>query len=170
MKKITAIRFNDQPIHVFDYITYIYDNEDDINFTFNLELIISEVTALKYEREEEISVTIEYDNLEKRTLTMEIESITEVGNAEIPEISLTTSISSPNEFPGVQIINWDTEEWPKLTKDITIEEIRAVEMPSREVEITATLPIDLAEWLEWNDHDEEILKQVLYEYKAKASK
>ncbi|MFC0417746.1 hypothetical protein ACFFHH_20270 [Cytobacillus solani] len=130
------------------------------------------MVALKYENEKEIEVFIESTDFKDLSFLMTIDHITEVGNAELPEIFLSGPSINPDEFKDFKIVNWDTpiDEFPRLKKEVTIEEVRAVEMPSREVEITAELPIDLAEWLEWNKHDDDLLKEFLYMYKTKASK
>ncbi|EFV74936.1 hypothetical protein [Cytobacillus pseudoceanisediminis] len=168
---IQSIRFNGEPVNFFDYVTYLFDSQDNINYSFQLELIISEVAAIKYEYEKEISVTIEYSNSYVRELLLKVEDITEVGNAEVPKIYLTKPEINPKDFNELRMVNWDTpmEEYPGLRDDILIEQIREFEMPSKVVEITANLPIDLAEWIEQNEHDDELLKEFLYMYKAKAS-
>lgn len=112
---------------------------------------------------------MKYNNGEEQTFLMLVQGITEVGKAEIPNLELCVRIEDPEEFKELKMVNWNTpiEEY-SLRSDITIEEIRKIEMPNRKVEIESTLPIDLEEWVFYNeDNISEILKEALYDYRNK---
>jgi hypothetical protein len=175
MKTIKSISFNDEMIHVFESLMYIFDlsNENGAGYGLHLELITTELTIRKYRYQENILVDLTYTNGELQTLVMHVDHSEEGGHGEIPEMSLYVSISSPKEFPELAIVNWDTpdEEYPRLQKTISLTEIRAVEMPYENVRLDAELPIDLSEWTHENrDNLSEMLTEALYDYwKKKAS-
>jgi hypothetical protein len=172
MKTIKSISFNDEPIHVFESLMYIYDssNEYGQSYGIHLELITTELAIRKYRYQENILVDLTYTNGELQTLVMHVDHSEEGGHGEIPELSLYVSIRSPEEFPELAIVNWDTpdEEYPNLQKNISLTEIRSVEMPYESVRLDAELPIDLSEWTHENqDNLSEILTEALYDYQKK---
>jgi hypothetical protein len=171
---IKSVKLNDEPIHVFDYNWYIYDHEDG-DYDLNLELIITEIVAGKFNFEDKVNVSLRYDNEEEQNLLMSVDSVIEVGHPEIPTIDFSGPIDDPKEFEGLRIVKWKTsyEEYRFHKEDITIEEIRKVEMPNRDVNINLNLnlPIDLQEWVEQNEGKvKEIIEESLYNFwKTKAS-
>ncbi|MDQ0975878.1 hypothetical protein QFZ31_005756 [Neobacillus niacini] len=168
MKDIKYVRINEELIHVFDYVRYVYDNEIGDCF-FHLDLIVTEVVIIKYVFDQEVKVSLVYNNGEEHTFTMLVQGVTEVGNAEIPILELCVKIDDPEKFQELKIVKWDTplEEY-SLGNNITIEEIRRIEMPNREVQFEATLPIDLEEWVYSNRHKiSTILTEALTDYKNK---
>jgi hypothetical protein len=175
MKTIKSISFNDEPIHVFESLMYIFDLSDEYGpgYGLHLELITTELTIRKYRYQENILVDLTYTNGELQTLVMLVDHTEEGGHGEIPEMSLYVSIRNPKEFPELAIVNWDTEQdvYPELQKNISLTEIRAVEMPYENVRLDAELPMDLSEWTHENrDNISEIITEALYDYwKKKAS-
>ncbi|TWE05991.1 hypothetical protein FB550_1026 [Neobacillus bataviensis] len=165
MKEIKSVRINGDPIHLFDCVMYIFDNENGKYF-LHLDLIVTEVEMLKYRFNQEVRVSIKYNNGKEQNLTMLVQGTTEIGNAEIPILELCVDIDNPEDFQGIKIVNWETpiEEF-SLRNDILIEEIRKIDMPNKNVEIQATLPIDLQEWVYSNSENiSEILKEALIDY------
>ncbi|MEH7157458.1 hypothetical protein [Neobacillus drentensis] len=165
--EIKSIKINDEMIHIFDYALFIFDgNEND--YSLSLDIMVSEVVALKFYNEDKVKVCWQYNNGEEQTFMMNLDHVTEVGNTEIPELNLTVDIDNPKDFWWLKTVNFDTkEEYPSLRKDITIDEIRKVEMPDRELDLTVMIPIDLEEWLYRSDNQSEILKEALYDYRKK---
>ncbi|MES1047224.1 hypothetical protein FOA22_22480 [Heyndrickxia oleronia] len=173
MSKIVTVKFDNEPVHVFDSTIYIYQNESN-KFGLNLEFIITEIVAKKYHYyRDKVNVTFELSNGMIKNYPMSVEDVTEVGNAEIPVIFLHTDIPSIEGFEDVIILDDDTfnEKYPELNKNISIEEIRKVEMPKEDVDIEVNLPIDLAEWIYANEKNmSAILEEALHDYWKKKSK
>lgn len=173
MKIINKVQINGEAIHVFDYICYFIKSAEN-DYRLNIELVVSEVVAKKYYRHGQIDVQLTYENEEVEMLIMDIDYLEEVsGDAEIPIMELGATLTSIEGYEDIKVYDdsviWNEDRgWPRVTPSVTIEDIRRVEMPDEEIDIsmTLTLPIDLTEWIHKNNVNfEEILKEALYEYR-----
>lgn len=164
MRKITTIKLNNQEEHIYSYEMYIFDEEED-GYDFHIEVVISEIVAEKYYEASEIDVTIIYENNEEKQLSMKVFDITQVGNAEVPILHLCKESINIDEYRDLRVFNVDNYEVRDIKSDLTIEDIRKVEMPLSEVYTTLILPIDQTEWIDWTGEGiNEMLSEAIYDY------
>lgn len=163
MVRVKSVKIDGEMIHVFRSMIYIFESHS--RFTLELDLIVSEIVVKKYKNEETLIVEME---LEDGRLFSSIMNVT-ILPGRLPRLNLFMEIDDPDEYQGIQRVNENANLFPNLEEDITIEEIRQVEMPHEKITLKLNLPIDQIEWLKEQKprNLNEIFSKLIYVYWGK---
>ena len=145
MVTVKTVKIDGKSIFVFNSEIYIIESIE--GYTLELDIIVSEVTLRKYQRED--------------TLIVEIEP------GKLPQLNLFCEIVNLNDYPTLRVVNENDSEFPNVEKtSITIEAIRKVEMPNERINVRLNLPIDQVEWLQKHKSKElnQIFKELIYDF------
>ena len=162
MRKIKSVSIDNEVINIFDAVEYQSDGVHGKLFYF-LDLIISETAALKYfeQSNRKVHVVCTYDDGISIERNMKFQFVTEVfaGSEEVPTMELETEITEFEDAEIIKTLNDLIDPLPKLRKDITISQIRDVEIPYYTESLELQLPADLINSFE--DEKENINKTIV---------
>lgn len=162
MRKIQSVSIDNEVLSVFDANEYQSDGVDNKLFYF-LDLIISETAALKYfnQPNENVHVVCTYEDGSSIERNMKIQYVTEVyaGCEDVPTMELETEIPEFENPEIIMTLDDFIDPLPKLREDITISQIREVEIPYYTEEFELELAADLINCFE--DEKENINKMII---------
>ncbi|WP_026693396.1 hypothetical protein [Peribacillus kribbensis] len=164
MTKVKTVKIDGEDIYIFNSVLYIL--EASAGWSLILDMIVTEITQERYKKEENLILEIELEDGRVFNSIMHIQPIP----GGLPQLSLYTYIDDANEYPDVMIVNENETSFPRIDQDLTIEEIRKVEMPQVKVKLNLTLPIDQAEWIAGKKKKEldQILRTAIYDFWGKS--
>ena len=159
MVTVKTVKIDGKSIFVFNSEIYIIESIE--GYTLELDIIVSEVTLRKYQREDALIIELEDGSL--------ISSIMDVKvlPGKLPQLNLFCEIVNLNDYPTLRVVNENDSEFPNVEKtSITIETIRKVEMPNERINVRLNLPIDQVEWLQKHKSKElnQIFKELIYDF------
>jgi hypothetical protein len=159
MVVVKSVKIDGESIHVFNSAIYIF--EVGTSFTLELNLIVSEVVVKKYKKEETLILEIELDNGRVIHSIMHVKIL----SGGLPQLNLFCELDTIEEYRDFDLVNENDSWFPNIEEDITIEDIRKVEMPDEEISVKLKLPIDQVEWLKRQKKTRvnEIFKEVIYD-------
>nr|WP_295969987.1 hypothetical protein [uncultured Bacillus sp.] len=162
MTKIRTVRIDGEQIHVFNSALYIFESSK--GHTLELEMIVSEVVLNKYLHEENLIIEIELED--DRVISSIMYLKTFAGG--LPQLNLYCELDE-GDLRLYQDFDMITEydlNFPNIEEGITLEEIRKVEMPDKNIKLKVKLPIDQCEWLELLEREQlnEIIKEMIDDY------
>lgn len=162
MTKIRMVRIDGEQIHVFNSALYIFESSK--GHTLELEMIVSEVVLNKYLHEENLIIEIELED--DRVISSIMYLKTFAGG--LPQLNLYCELDE-GDLRLYQDFDMITEydlNFPNIEEGITLEEIRKVEMPDKNIKLKVKLPIDQCEWLELLEREQlnEIIKEMIDDY------
>lgn len=160
MAAVKIVKMDGEEIHVFTSAIYIF--EASSGFTLELDLIVSEVAVKKYKEMENLIVEIELEDGRVFQAIMQVESLP----GGLPRLHLFSEIEDPREYAGLNLVHENDAWFPNIEEGITLDEIRAVEMPIEEIRLKLNLPIDQVEWLKSQKKRvlHELFKDLIYEH------
>jgi hypothetical protein len=161
MVAVKTVKIDGQDIYVFNSEIYIIESIE--GYTLELDMIVSEVTVGKFQKEDTLIVEIELEDESLITSIMEVKVLP----GKLPQLNLFCEIVDLDEYPTLRVVNENDSEFPNVEKtSITLEEIRKVEMPNERINLRLKLPIDQVEWLQEHKSKElnELFKEFIYDY------
>jgi hypothetical protein len=161
MVTVKTVKIDGKSIFVFNSEIYIIESIE--GYTLELDIVVSEVTLRKYQREDTLIVEIE---LEDGSLISSIMDV-KVLPGKLPQLNLFCEIVNLNDYPTLRVVNENDSEFPNVEKtSITIETIRKVEMPNERINVKLNLPIDQVEWLQKHKSKElnQLFKELIYDF------
>ncbi|WP_428911472.1 hypothetical protein [Niallia sp. Krafla_26] len=160
MVNVKSVKIDGEMIHIFS--SAIYMVESSKGCTLELDLIVSEVTIRKYQKEETLIVEFELEDNRLFSAIMHVKVL----SGRLPIMNLFCEVDDLNEFSGIQVVNEYDAEFPSVDERITIEEIRKVEMPTEKINLKLILPIDQVEWLRTQKgrNLSQIFTKLIYDY------
>jgi hypothetical protein len=138
---VKSVKVDGESIHIFNSALYIF--ESNMCYTLQLDVIVSEVVVNRYKAEEQLIIEVEMEDGRILSSIMHLRTLP----GGLPHLNLFCDIEDPEEYPGLDIVNESDSEFPDIEADITLEDIRKVEMPNEKVTLKLTLPINQVEWL-----------------------
>lgn len=161
MVSVKTVKIDGEDIYVFNSEIYIVESIE--GYTLELDLIVSEVTVRKYQKEDTLIVEIELEDGQVISSIMDVKVLP----GKLPQLNLFCEIGDPDDYPTLRVVNENDSEFPNVEKtSITIEEIRKIEMPNEKITVRLNLPIDQVEWLQQYKGKElsEIFKGLIYDF------
>ena len=160
MVAVQSVKVDGESIHVFNSAIYIF--EADSRLTLELDIIVSEVTLNKYRNEDNLIMEIELEDGRIISSIMYLKIFSEG----LPQLNLFCEIEDMDEYQGFDRVNENDSSFPNIEDGMTLEEIRNVEMPNKNINLKLNLPIDQTEWLhkQKNKNLNEMFKDFIYEY------
>jgi hypothetical protein len=138
---VKSVKIDGEDLHIFNSSISIF--EASAGNTLELDLIISEVAAKKYQNMNNYIIEAELEN----GIVLNEIMHGKVMHGRLPQLHLFNDIDDPSDYDGIPIVNENDSWFPNLEEGITLAEIRKVEMPIEEVSLKLKLPIDQVEWL-----------------------
>ncbi|PLT29406.1 hypothetical protein [Peribacillus deserti] len=158
--KVKTVKIDGEEVYIFNHAIYIF--ESSRGYSLELGMIVSEIVEQKYKKEENLIVEIELED------GQEIQAIMHRGGVagRLPQLQLYCELDDISEYTDIMHVHENEAVFPDIEEGISIEDIRKVEMPDVKVKLTATLPIDQAEWLKSLKKGQlnTFLTEVIYEY------
>lgn len=164
MVTVKSVKIDGENIHLFNSAIYIF--ESIMGSTLSLDMIVSEVTVKKYQKEETLIIEIE---LEDGRIIHSIMNV-KILPGGLPQLNLFSDLGDEDEYMDFKRVNENDSWFPNIEEGITIEAIRKVEMPIEDINLKLKLPIDQVEWLKKQKKKDlnELFKEMLYDiWKAK---
>jgi len=160
MVAVKSVKIDGQDIHIFNSAIYIFESSSGTSL--ELDMIVSEVTVLKYNKEENLIVEIELEDGRIINSIMHLK----VFAGGLPQLNLYFDLDDVDEYKDFDIVTENGTSFPSIEEGITLEKIRKVEMPDQDIRLKLKLPIDQVEWLQKlkKRELEELLKEMIYEY------
>jgi hypothetical protein len=161
MVTVKTVKIDGESILVFNSEIYVIESIE--GYLLELDLIVSEVTVKKYQKENTLIVEIELEDGSLISSIMEVKVLP----GKLPQLNLFCEIVDLDDYPTLKVVNENDSEFPNVEKvSITIEEIRKVEMPNERINIRLNLPIDQVEWLQEHKSKElnQIFKELIYNF------
>jgi len=160
MVAVKSIKIDGESIHVFNSAIYLF--ESSIGITLQLDVVVSEVAAKKYQHVENVIMEIELDSGQMINSIMHVNILP----GRIPQINFFCELGDALEYQDIDRFSENDSSFPKIDEGITIEEIRKVEMPNEAIRLKLKLPIDQVEWLakQKNNTLNDLFKELIYEY------
>ena len=119
MVTVKTVKIDGKSIFVFNSEIYIIESIE--GYTLELDIIVSEVTLRKYQREDTLIVEIE---LEDGSLISSIMDV-KVLPGKLPQLNLFCEIVDLNDYPTLRVVNENDSEFPNVEKtSITIEDYK----------------------------------------------
>jgi hypothetical protein len=163
MVAVKSVKIDGENIYIFKSAIYIF--ESNMGFTLQLDIIVSEVVVKKYKKEENLIIEIELEDGRIVESIMHLKILP----GGLPQLNLFCEIDSNEEYDGFNIFHENDSYFPNIEEDISLKEIREVEMPYEDVRLKLALPIDQVEWLKTQKNKalNEMFKEFIYEYLKK---
>ncbi|MGX6445077.1 hypothetical protein ACWM35_17835 [Neobacillus sp. K501] len=164
MVAVKSVKIDGENIHLFNSAIYIF--ESITGSTLSLDMIVSEVTVKKYQKEETLIIEIE---LEDGRIIHSIMNV-KILPGGLPQLNLFSDLGDEDDYMDFERVNENDSWFPNIEEGITIEAIRKVEMPLEDMNLKLKLPIDQVEWLKKQKKKDvnELFKEMLYDiWKAK---
>lgn len=160
MVAVKSVKIDGENIHLFNSAIYIF--ESTTGSTLSLDMIVSEVTVKKYQKEETLIMEVELEDGRIIHSIMDVKILP----GGLPQLNLFSELSEIDDYLDFDRVNENDSWFPNIEEGITIEEIRKVEMPSEDISLKLKLPIDQVEWLKKRKKKDlnELFKEMLYEY------
>ncbi|MGA5690584.1 hypothetical protein [Cytobacillus pseudoceanisediminis] len=160
MAGMKSINLDGEEIYVFNSAIYIF--ESSAGCTLEVDMIVSEVTLRKYQNRESLITEIELEDGGLVSSFMFLKAVP----GELPRLSLFCELDPDESYEGILRIGEDHLDFPDIEADITLEEIRKVEMPNEKITLKLNLPISQVEWLKDQKNKElnELFKELLEGY------
>ncbi|WP_409294186.1 hypothetical protein V1498_13220 [Peribacillus sp. SCS-26] len=141
MAGIASLRIDGEEIMVFNASIYIFKSSG--GYSLELECVVGEITATKYEKVENMIVEIELTNGSYLNTIMHKGN----GKGRLPRLHIYCELDDPDEYKGIPVIDENEADFPDIDEGLSLAEIREYEMPMVKVKLAAVLPINQAEWL-----------------------
>lgn len=161
MVTVKTVKIDGESILVFNSEIYVIESIE--GYLLELDLIVSEVTVKKYQKENTLIVEIELEDGSLISSIMEVKVLP----GKLPQLNLFCEIVDLDDYPTLRVVNENDSEFPNVEKtSITIEEIRKVEMPNERINVRLNLPIDQVEWLQKHKSKKlnQIFKELIYDF------
>jgi hypothetical protein len=141
MVGVKSVKIDGKDIHIFNSAIYIF--EAGSGFTLELDMIVSEVVLKKYKDEENLFVEAELEDGRAISTIMHVKTLP----GGLPQLNLFCEIDDTEDYEDFPSVTENGSWFPNIEEGITLEEIRAVEMPNEKVTLKLNLPVDQVEWL-----------------------
>ncbi len=143
MVRVESVRIDGEAIHIFGSAFYVFETVDSGSF-LQLDVVVSEVVLRRYRGEASLIVEVELCDGRVFGSIMELETVP----GGLPQLNFICAVDDAEEYRGfLRVSENDLMSLPNIEEGITLEEIRAVEMPNEKVTLKLNLPIDQVEWL-----------------------
>jgi hypothetical protein len=160
MVAVKSVKIDGENVYLFNSAIYIF--ESNTGATLSLDMIVSEVTLKKYQKEETLIIEIELVDGRIIHSIMDVKILP----GGLPQLHLFCELGDLDDYQDFDRVTENDSWFPNIEEGITIEAIRKVEMPIEDIHLKLKLPIDQVEWLKKRKKKDlnELIKEMLYEY------